>query len=196
MAIANQFDATRYYVGSIEDHGTLPNNASYDPLPSMPWGRNWPQHVEGKGFVLVEDHRARPAEQFGKDLAQEATPWWLPDDTYGTPAREMKTAGPLPAGALLETPKQPLADARSTKRQQINAGFDAAMTASLTMPSASTPASAFAVYQAIAAWEAEDPEGFAILLAIHTARRDTLLAAVDAATTPAEVQAIVVSYAV
>lgn len=98
MALANQFDATRYYVGLIEDHGTLPNNTSYDPLPPTPWGYNWPQHIEGKGFVLVEDHRARPAEQFGKNLAQEATPWWLPDDKLGTPARGNESGRPATYG--------------------------------------------------------------------------------------------------
>lgn len=97
----------------------------------------------------------------------------------------------LPQGILM-----PLYEAQATTRISINAGFDAAMTASLTMPSAHTPASAFAVYQAIEAWKAEDPEGYATLLAIHTARRDALLAAVAAAETAAAVQAIVVSYAV
>lgn len=196
MAIANQFDASRFYVSTIEDYGLLPNNASYDPLPSMPWGRNWPQHVEGKGFVLVEDHRARPKEQFGEDLAQKATPWWLPEDTYGTPAREMKTAGPLPAGALLKAPQQPLADAQTAKRASVNAGFDAAMTASLTMPSNSTPPLAFEMAYAIYDWRTEDPDGYAALLAIHSARRTVLLAAVDAATTVEAVQAIAVNYAV
>ena len=60
----------------------------------------------------------------------------------------------------------------------------------------STPASAFAVYQAIEAWKTEDPEGYSTLLAIHEARRDALLAAVDAATSVEAVQAITVSYAV
>jgi len=196
MATANQYDTTRFYVSSIEDYGLLPNNASYDPLPSMPWGRNWPQHVDGKGFVLVEDHRARPAEQFGEDLAQKATPWWLPDDTYGTPAREMKTAGPLPAGALLKAPQQPLAEAQAAKRASINAGFDAAMTASLTMPSRTNPASAVELALAIEDFKADDPTGWADLRAIHEARRTALLAAVDAATTVEAVQAIAVNYAV
>lgn len=196
MAIANQFDATKFYVSSIEDHGLLPNNASYDPLPSMPWGRNWPQHVDGKGFVLVEDHRARPKEQFGEDLAQEATAWWLPEDTYGTPAREMKTAGPLPASALLKAPQQPLAGAQATKRTSINAGFDAAMTASLTMPSRNNPASAVELALAIEDFKADDPTGWADLRTIHEARRTALLAAVDAATTVEAVQAIAVNYAV
>ena len=40
------------------------------------------------------------------------------------------------------------------------------------------------------------PEEFAALLAIHTARRDALLSAVEAAQTAEEVQAITVSYAV
>lgn len=91
-------------------------------------------------------------------------------------------------------PAAPLAEAQAAKRLEINAGFDAAMTASMTMPSAAP--SAFAVYQAIERWRAEDPEGYSTLLTIHEARRTALLAAVDAATTVAEVQAITVSYAV
>ena len=95
-----------------------------------------------------------------------------------------------------EVPAPPLAEVHAAKRAEINAGFDVAMTASLTMPSASTPASAFAVYQAIEAWKAEDPEGYSTLLSIHEARRTALLAAVDAATSVEAVQAITVSYAV
>lgn len=93
-------------------------------------------------------------------------------------------------------PAPTLAEAQAAKRTEINAGFDAAMTASLTMPSASTPASAFAVYQAIEAWKTEDPEGYSTLLTIHEARRASLLSAVDAAATPEAVQAISVTYAV
>ena len=89
-----------------------------------------------------------------------------------------------------------LMEVQVAKRNAINAGFDAAMTASMTMPSATPTPSAFSVYQAIEVWKAEDPEGFASLLAIHTARRDELLAAVNAAQTAEEVQAITVSYAV
>ena len=108
------------------------------------------------------------------------------------PRGEMKAAGPLPTGTLLKTPKQPLADARSTKRQQINAGFDAAMSASLTMPSTSATPSTYEVATALT----DDPDGYAALLTIHTARRDTLLAAMEAATSHDAVQAIAFSYAV
>ncbi|WP_298996912.1 hypothetical protein [uncultured Desulfovibrio sp.] len=87
-------------------------------------------------------------------------------------------------------------EVRAVKRNAINAGFDAAMTASLTMPSASTPPSAFTVYRAVETWKADDPDGFNTLLAIHTERRAELLAAVDAATTADAVQAITVFYAV
>lgn len=89
-----------------------------------------------------------------------------------------------------------LREAQTAKRQQINAGFDAALAASLTMPSASTPASAFEVYQAIETWKTEYLEGYSTLLTIHTARRDELLAAVEATETAEAVQAIAVSYAV
>ena len=100
------------------------------------------------------------------------------------------------AGEEPAAPIPTLSDAKTAQRKTINAGFDAAMTASLTMPSASTPPSAFSVYQAIETWKADDPEGFNTLLAIHTARRDTMLASVDAATSVEAVQAITVTYAV
>lgn len=93
-----------------------------------------------------------------------------------------------------EEPVQALSEVQAAKRVEINAGFDLAMTASLTMPSASP--NAFSVYQAIETWKTEDPEGFNALLTIHTARRDSLLASVDAATTPEAVQSITISYAV
>jgi len=89
-----------------------------------------------------------------------------------------------------------LAEAQTAKRQQINAGFDAAMSASLTMPTASASPSAFEVATAIFEWRTDDPDGYAALVAIHTARRGEMLATVDATTTAAEVQAITVSYAV
>lgn len=83
---------------------------------------------------------------------------------------------------------------QAAKRAEINAGFDAALTASLTMPSVNPSAVELTV--AIGLFNAEDPIGLVDLCAIHEARRASLLAAVDAATTVAEVQAITVSYAV
>lgn len=85
---------------------------------------------------------------------------------------------------------------RAAKRVEINAGFDAALTASLTMPSRNTPPSIVELAIAIADFKADDPAELTDLQAIHEARRASLLAAVDAATTVAEVQAITVSYAV
>lgn len=90
----------------------------------------------------------------------------------------------------------PLVEAQAAKRGEINAGFESAITASLTMPSATNPPSAIAVYQALISWQAEDPDGYDYMLAIHTARRNELLAAVEAAQTAEAVQAVVVSYAV
>ena len=102
-----------------------------------------------------------------------------------------------PACVTDEVVAQPtLQDLQVAKRNAINSGFDAAMTASITMPSATPTPSAFAVYQAIERWQVDDPEGYASLLTIHTARRDALLAAVDSASTVEALQGIVVSYAV
>ena len=64
------------------------------------------------------------------------------------------------------------------------------------MPSVNTPPSTVELTVAIGLFNAEDPTGLVDLCAIHDARRTALLAAVDAATTVAEVQAISVTYAV
>lgn len=109
---------------------------------------------------------------------------------------EIKDYGPLPEGWSATPPPPELADVQAAKRQQINAGFDAAMTASLTMPSRNTPPSAVELALAIEDFKSDDPTGWVDLRAVHEARRDALLAAVDAATTPEAVQAITVSYAV
>lgn len=85
---------------------------------------------------------------------------------------------------------------KERKRAEISAGFDAAVTASVTMPSVSSPPSAVELALGIDAFRAEDAEGWAELLAIHTARRDELLAAVAAAQTAEAVQAIIACYAV
>lgn len=83
---------------------------------------------------------------------------------------------------------------RAAKRVEINAGFDAALTASLTMPSVNPSTVEVAV--GAAALAAVDSDGPAYIMQTHSARRTALLAAVDAATTIAEVQEISVTYAV
>lgn len=53
---------------------------------------------------MVEDHRERKAPLFDVALAQDATNYWLPEDTNTSPARHMTKPGPLPDGALTERP--------------------------------------------------------------------------------------------
>ena len=113
---------------------------------------------------------------------------------------DIKPTGYLTAKEWISTqPAQPspsVSAVQSTKRAEINAGFDAALAASLTMPSVNTPPSMVELTVAIGLFNAEDPVGLVDLCAIHEARRAALLAAVDAATSVEAVQAISVSYAV
>ena len=97
----------------------------------------------------------------------------------------------LPQGALVT-----LEEARAAARAEILSGYEAALMAGLTMPSVQAPASALELALAIADWQAESPEDFADLRAIHTARRDELLAAVAAAESVEAVRAVEVIYAV
>ena len=198
MALAHRYTLPdQYYACTVEDHGYQPGNSLYEDLPSLPWTNQWPQNVDGK-WVLVDDHRERKPPLFDVELAQDATDYWLPEDTNNTPARHMTKAGPLPEGALTERPAKTdaelLAEAKATKSEEIAAGYDAAVTASLTMPTANPTAQDITI--GAAAFAAEDAEGLAYIMQTHATRRDELLTALGAASTPEEVQAIVVSYAV
>lgn len=51
--------------------------------------------------------------------------YWLQDDAYGTPAREMKDLGPLPEGATLKAPERTLDEVKADKVQRLKAERDA-----------------------------------------------------------------------
>ena len=147
----------------------------------------------GSAWEVVEDHRQHMDERGTK---QGGTPYWLPadGDDYASPPRYMEALGPLPKGAVTERPAKPLAVLKTDKEREIRSACDAAIVASLTMPTA-TPSTA-EVAVAAASLAGIDPDGPDTLLALHTARRDELLAAVAAAMSPAELADVVVSYAI
>lgn len=89
-----------------------------------------------------------------------------------------------------------LSDAKKAKYAEINAGFDSALAASLTMPSINTPPSAVEVAVGAAALAVVDVDGPAFIMQTHSDRRAKLTMAVNTATTVESVQAVVVSYAV
>ncbi len=94
--------------------------------------------------------------------------------------------------AAEEAAARALPDAKSAKQSEIQNGYDAALAASLTMPAASPTAQDVSIGAALLA--VEDAEGLAYVQALHSARRDDLLAAVEAAETVEAVQAGVVDY--
>lgn len=188
----------QFFHGTVKYNAVQPGNSTLDDLPPLPWPGKWPQYVDGKGWVMVEDHRERKEPLFDVALVQDATEYWLPGDTNASPARQMKNIGPLPEGAVTERPAKTdaelLAEAQADKRAEVQAGYDAAVAASLTMPTANPTEQDVAI--GAAAFAAEDAEGLAYIMQAHAARRDELLAAVEAADTVGDVLAILVSYAV
>ena len=188
----------QFFHGSVNYNAVQPGNSTLDDLPPLPWPGKWPQYVDGKGWVMVDDHRERKPPLFDAALAQDATDYWLPGDTHNTSARQMKNIGPLPEGAVTKRPAKTdaelLEEAKATKTAEIAAGYDAAVAASLTMPTANPTGQDVAI--GAAAFAAEDAEGLAYIMQAHAARRDELLAAVAVASTADDVQAIVASYAV
>lgn len=192
-----QYTSDGYFAEEVEDYGLLPNNATYNAPPKQPWDYVWPQWT-GNAWKMVEDHRERKEPLFDAALAQDATDYWLPGDTHDTPPQQMKEVGPLPEGAVIERPAKTdaelLAEAQTAKRAEVQVGYDAAVAASLTMPTTS-PTEQDVIIGA-AAFAAEDAEGLAYIMQTHAARRDELLTAVSDADSAEAVQAIAVSYAV
>ena len=85
----------------------LPANATWDK-PAVKDGcvAVW----NGKEWYAVEDNRKKE--------------YWLPEDKYGAPAREMKELGPLPEGATLTAPERTLDEVKTAKVQSLKAERD------------------------------------------------------------------------
>lgn len=197
MAKANRYTIPDLcYACTVEDGGLLPSNATYDPLPPKPWAHEWPKKKTKTGWEMVPDHRERKTPYFPEDLEQEGTPYWLPadGDDWQSQPRTMKDVGPLPQGHSLTRPEKPLLAAQDEKRRDIDAAYEAALVAALTMPSAApTP---MTVDMETSALLAVDPDAVGSIRAVLDARRTELRAQVDAATTVDAIATIAVSYPV
>lgn len=85
-----------------------------------------------------------------------------------------------------------LPNAKTFKISEIWEAYNAALTASLTMPISTPTTQDVAVGAALFA--IDDPEGLTFIQEIHMKRRDELLEAVDTAQTIEEINSIVISF--
>ena len=115
MSIVYQYNAAGYYAGEGNDFGgAMPHNCCAVAPELQPgfvplWnGTDWEQ---------VENHTARAYD----GQTQTPTDYWMPNDTWDTPARHMTEFGPLPEGALLAAPDKPLEVAKSEAKTQLKA---------------------------------------------------------------------------
>lgn len=60
----------------------------------------------GEKWEYVEDHR-QTRDMGGAVVKGTGTPYWMPGDSWQTPARYMTEPGSLPEGAMLEKPAKP-----------------------------------------------------------------------------------------
>lgn len=87
----------------------LPANATFIPPTELPDG--YVNVWNGSAWEQVEDNRKQE--------------YWLPEDKYGAPAREMKELGALPKGAKLAAPERTLDEVKTDKVQNLKAERDA-----------------------------------------------------------------------
>lgn len=96
--------------GELPEGAEMPDNAtSWAPeiLPGC-----WPVfNASTSKWDYTQDHR-KHKDEMGREIEDSGTPYWLPGDTWQTPARYMTEIGPLPGGALLKAPDITLNEAR------------------------------------------------------------------------------------
>lgn len=80
----------------------------------------------GDTWEYVEDHRQKQ-DASGVPIEGTGTAYWMPNDTWYTPARYMKKLGQLPVGALLERPKKSFEELKIDKLSQIDVETSAAI---------------------------------------------------------------------
>ena len=85
----------------------LPANATFSA----------PTLQEGYVSVFKEGDWENIEDNRGKE-------YWLPEDKYGAPAREMKELGPVPEGATLKAPECTLDEVKADKVQRLKAERD------------------------------------------------------------------------
>lgn len=186
-----------YYCGEGMAYRRLPGNATFTTPPPKPWLKKWPRFVNGV-WEMVEDHRERTKEIFG-DTAQEATEYWLLDDTWDLPPRKMTRPGPLPDGALLERPEQPegekLAQAKDGKLSEINQNYGTVLSACILTTPQKNPTPAELAVSALQFYQ-EEPDNYEYITNLHSQRKAELESQVKDAETVEEVEAIEAKYAV
>lgn len=105
----------------------LPADSTFDVPPAAKPG--YVAMWNGTAWELVEDHR-RKLDKGGVPVEGTGTPFWMPGDTWQTPARYMKELGRLPEGAMLERPEKPLEVIEAEEMQAAKAERAATVAAS------------------------------------------------------------------
>lgn len=110
MEMNHYFDITHPmhpYTHSLPANpGTIPpDNAMRGEQPAIKEGF-WPCEKNG-AWVDVEDNRERTeAKGFPAGTEQDGVEFWLPGDTWQSPARKVEDIGPLPDGWSATKPEQ------------------------------------------------------------------------------------------
>ena len=83
----------------------LPADSTFvEPLPTK---KGYAVCWNGAAWKYIEDHRRRYDASGDSFVKDSGTPYWMPGDTWQTPARYMTELGKLPEGAMLEKPEKP-----------------------------------------------------------------------------------------
>lgn len=148
---------------------------------------------DGTAWHLAEDHRQK-RDGGGVVIEGSGTPYWLPGDTWQSPARYMEALGPLPDEAFTDAPEKTVDELKQEKGRDASRAYEEALAATLTMPADHPSAARIAVESALFA--VDDAEGLTWVMERLSDRKDELMAAIDACSSAKELAAIDITFPV
>lgn len=107
----------------------LPALGTFTPPPDT--GEKQAAVWNGETWNLVEDHRQK-RDKGGRIIEESGTAYWLPGDTWESPARYIEELGPLPCDAILTQPEKPaptLSEVKADAAGKVDAATSAAILA-------------------------------------------------------------------
>ena len=93
----------------------LPTDSTFAAPPERKGG--YAAVWNGQAWEYIEDHRQK-RDKGGVLIEDSGTAYWMPGDTWQSPARYMTDLGPLPQNAILKKPAKP---AEVVEREQLQA---------------------------------------------------------------------------
>jgi hypothetical protein len=135
MQVYKYDEQTKEYLGAeIAMLNPLESQQQGKEIYLLPANATFTAPTEKEGFANVWD-----GEQWQHVEDNRGAEYWLPGDTYGTPAHVMNDLGALPEGATFTAPEKSFEQLKKEKLQKVDAWTAAKITGGFTSSASGEP---------------------------------------------------------